>query len=117
VLSILAVVAIWQADIYHLKARVAETSFPIGEVPIGQLLHASKLTGFYTLLGFMGATFTAITLLLEFYRATPAFARRARGRPSRLRSRASSARTAGGTAATSRTSVLRRFFSVSSARA
>ncbi|MCK6570040.1 cytochrome c biogenesis protein CcsA [Myxococcota bacterium] len=70
ILSILAAAALWQADIYHLKTRVAETTFPIGEVPIGQLLHASKLTGFYTLLGFMGATFTAITLVLEFFRAT-----------------------------------------------
>lgn len=70
VASVGATLVLWQMDIYHLKTHLAQTSFPIGEVPIGQLLHASKLTGVYTTLGFIGAIFTAVTLFMEFYRGT-----------------------------------------------
>ena len=70
VISISAAVGIWQLDLYHLKTHLAETSFPIGDVPVGQLLHASKLTGIYTFIGFIGVIFATLTMLTEFYRGT-----------------------------------------------
>lgn len=62
--------ALWQGDVYHLKTHLAETTFPLGQVPIGQILHASKLIGVYAFLGFVGVFFTVITLSLEFIRGT-----------------------------------------------
>ncbi|MSP72442.1 MAG: heme lyase CcmF/NrfE family subunit [Myxococcales bacterium] len=59
---------IYSVNLYDLQKHVAETSFPIGQVPVGQLLHASKLTGVYTLLGFYGVFFSVLTLGLEFFR-------------------------------------------------
>ncbi len=66
--SVLICLALWQMDVYHLKTRMAETSVPFGQVPIGQLLHNSKLTGVYSMLGFLGVAFTIITLAIDFWR-------------------------------------------------
>jgi cytochrome c-type biogenesis protein CcmF len=53
---------------YNLQAHLAKTSIPFGEVPIGQLMQATNLTGVYSVLGFYGFFFTVLALGLEFWR-------------------------------------------------
>jgi len=55
-------------DTYNLQAHLTKTSIPFGDVPVGQLVQSSNLTGVYSLIGFYGFFFTVITLGLEYLR-------------------------------------------------
>ncbi len=55
-------------DAFHVRQLLAETSVPVGEVPLALLLRSSHLTGVYATIGFFGVLFVVYTMGLEFVR-------------------------------------------------
>ena len=69
VIALAGTALLYFADVYQIQQHIRNTTFPIGDVPLGRLIFVADLTGVYALFGFWGVIFVVYTMVREFIKA------------------------------------------------